>query len=67
MVSSPLNLISVYDVEDTTKYQGSLHQVFELLKYVDDWMMGMLCWIFFKITEILIPSWMRRRQDYYPC
>lgn len=36
MVSSPLNLISVYDVEDTAKYQGSLHQVFELLKYVDD-------------------------------
>lgn len=36
MVSSPLNLISVYEVEDTLKYQGSLKDIFELLKYVDD-------------------------------
>ena len=36
MVSSPLNLISVYEVEDTLKYQGSLKTIFELLRYVDD-------------------------------
>lgn len=36
MVSSPLNLISVYDVADTSKYHGELRKVFDLLKYVDD-------------------------------
>ena len=31
-----LHVISVYDVEHTEKYAGSLRQVFDLLKYVDD-------------------------------
>ena len=31
-----LHVISVYDVEHTEKYTGSLRQVFDLLKYVDD-------------------------------
>lgn len=36
MVAAPLNLISVYDVEDTTKYHGSLKKVFDLLRYTED-------------------------------
>lgn len=36
MVTSPLNLISIYDVEDPTRYHGSLRKVFELLRYTED-------------------------------
>lgn len=36
LLSVPLNIISVYDVQDTEKYHGSLQKVFELLHYVDD-------------------------------
>ncbi len=36
MVSAPLNLISVYNVQDTEKYHGSLKEVFELLHFVED-------------------------------
>lgn len=36
LLSVPLNIISVYDVQDTEKYHGSLRKVFELLHYVDD-------------------------------
>lgn len=32
----PLNVISVYDVGDTAKYQGKLKNLFDVLKYVND-------------------------------
>lgn len=36
MVKAPLNLISIYDVKDTSKYHSSLRQVFELMPFTDD-------------------------------
>ena len=36
MVTAPLNLISIYDMKDTSKYHSSLKQIFELMSFTDD-------------------------------
>ena len=37
MVKAPLNVLSIFDVEDTSKYHGDLRKLLDLLRYAGNW------------------------------